>query len=67
MPVPAAWQGRALGRGGGLFLVPALAWLLAFTRLPEARRVCAVALATALYAAVAAGVTAWSLVGFVAA
>ncbi|MFI6515973.1 hypothetical protein ACIBF1_10480 [Spirillospora sp. NPDC050679] len=50
-----------------VLVLPALAWLLTFTRLPEARRVRAVAIATALYAAAAVGVTAWSLVGFLSA
>ncbi|MFC6887198.1 MULTISPECIES: hypothetical protein [Actinomadura] len=47
-----------------ILVLPALAWLLTFTALPEPRRVRAVAAATALYAAAAAGVIAWSAVRF---
>jgi hypothetical protein len=50
-----------------VLVLPALAWLLALTGLPEARRVRAVALATAGYGVVAAVVVAVSAVRFAAA
>ena len=48
-------------------MLPALAWLLTFTGLAEARRVRAVALATAGYGLAAAAVVAVSAVRFAAA
>ncbi|MDL4816073.1 hypothetical protein [Actinomadura opuntiae] len=47
-----------------VLVLPALAWLLTFTRLGEARRVRTVALATSAYAVVAAAVIAVSAVRF---